>query len=116
VDDVALDEISVMDKVISSDRVRAKAMDDFEGGHLFLSHSPHGLKTPCIALNEALESQSVITVQAAVAMIEFERAQEDLEEKRKLASRRSGTRHVFQLIRSISYNMYPGERKRERES
>jgi len=35
VDDVALDEISVMDKVISSDRVRAKAMDDFEGGHLF---------------------------------------------------------------------------------
>lgn len=35
VDDVALDEISVMDKVISSDRVRAKAMDDVEGGHLF---------------------------------------------------------------------------------
>jgi len=35
VDDVALDEISVMDKVISSDRVRAKAMDDFEGRQLF---------------------------------------------------------------------------------
>ena len=35
VDDITLDEISVMDKVISSDRVRAKAMADFEGRELF---------------------------------------------------------------------------------
>lgn len=74
------------------------------------------MNTPCIALNEALESQSVITVQAAVAMIEFERAQEDLDEKRKIASRRSGARHVLQLIHGMSYNIYPGERKRERKS
>jgi len=39
VDDVALDEISVMDKVISSDRVRAKAMADFESGLPF--HTMH---------------------------------------------------------------------------
>ena len=39
-DDAALDEISVMDKVISSDRVRAKAMDDLEGRQIFhpISH------------------------------------------------------------------------------
>ena len=39
VDDAALDEISVLDKVISSDRVRAKAMADFEGAPLVLYHS-----------------------------------------------------------------------------
>jgi hypothetical protein len=38
-------------------------------------------------------------------MIEFERAQEDLEEKRKIASRRSGARHVLQLIHGISYDI-----------
>jgi hypothetical protein len=49
-------------------------------------------------------------------MIEFERAEEDLEEKRKIASRRSGARYVLQLIYRISYNCYPGARKRERKS
>jgi hypothetical protein len=74
------------------------------------------LNPPCTALNEALESQSVITVQAAVAMIEFERAQEDLEEKRKISSRRSGARHVSQLIYRIPFDRHPGARKRERKS
>ena len=45
VDDVALDEISVMDKVISSDRVRAKAMADFEGRHLFYTPR-HWIEVP----------------------------------------------------------------------
>jgi ATP-binding cassette subfamily F protein 3 len=41
VDDVALDELSVLDKVISSDRVRAKAMGDLEGVHIpCVNHSP----------------------------------------------------------------------------
>ena len=74
------------------------------------------IKSPLIALNEALESQSVITVQAVVAMIEFERAKEDLEEKRKIASRRSGARHVLQLVYRMSFDLYPGARKQERKS
>jgi len=50
-----------------------------------------------------------------VAIIEFERAQEDLEEKRKIASRRSGARHVLPLIHRISYDTFPRGKEARKE-
>ncbi|KZO96205.1 P-loop containing nucleoside triphosphate hydrolase protein [Calocera viscosa TUFC12733] len=75
------DKATVLERVIAMDRVRTKALKQFEGA-----------STCSIKLSAAVESHSASRIQRTVSAYELELIKEDYATKKKIAMRRSGAR------------------------